>query len=216
MYTYIYKITSPNKKSYIGQVIETKGVRERWLQHIRTARNNKNKGSRVLNYAILKYKPENFKIEILCKVHENIKDITEKFCISFYNTLVPNGYNLQSGGTYTIHSDETREKRSKSLKKMLENPEKRKIWSDAKKGKPQDNKNNRKYEEDKTLPKYIRRIRGRYDGYCIDSHPLCKCKKFTSIKLSMEQKYILCINYLEELNKMVAVQRLDGSGSTNK
>ncbi len=215
MYTYIYKLTSPNNKSYIGQVNESKGVRARWLQHVNTSKNSPNKGSRVLNLAILKYGYENFKVEILCKVHENIKDQTEKFCISFYNTLVPNGYNLQSGGTFTNHSVETKQKRSESLKKLLEDPEKRKIWSNAKKGKPQDNKDNRKYKEDKNLPKYIRRIRGRYDGYCIDSHPLCKCKKFTSKKLTMDEKYSLCINLLEELNNKVAVQRLDGSGSNN-
>jgi hypothetical protein len=215
MYTLIYRIISPNNKFYIGQVNEKKGVRQRWLQHIRTAKKDKNKGSRVLNNAIIKYNPENFKIETLCRVHENIKDITEQFCISFFNSLVPYGYNLQSGGTFTNHSEETKLKRSESLRKLLENPEKREIWSKAKKGKPQDNKNNRKYEEDKYLPKYIRRIRGNSEGFCIDSHPLCKCKKYTSKKLTMEEKYTECLKYLNELNNnMAAVQRLDGSGST--
>jgi hypothetical protein len=215
MYTLIYRIISPNNKFYIGQVNEKKGVRQRWLQHIRTAKQDKNKGSRVLNNAIIKYKPENFKIETLCRVHENIKDITEQFCISFFNSLVPYGYNLQTGGTFTNHSEETKLKRSESLRKLLENPEKREIWSKAKKGKPQDNKNNRKYEEDKCLPKYIRRIRGNYEGFCIDSHPICKCKKYTSKNLTMEEKYAECLKYLNELNNnMAAVQRLDGSGST--
>ena len=54
--------------------------------------------------------------------------------------------------------------------------------------------------------------RGKYEGYCIDSHPLCKCKKFTSIKLTMGEKLTLATEYLEILNNKVAVQRLDGSG----
>jgi hypothetical protein len=78
----------------------------------------------------------------------------------------------------------------------------REKWSNAKKGKSQGIKNNRKFEEDKILPKYIRRIYGKYTGYCIDSHPLCKCKKFTSIKLDMDTKLQLAKIYLDLLNKI--------------
>jgi group I intron endonuclease len=212
MKTIIYKITSPNGKSYIGQVISKKGILKRWKQHIQVAKSNKFKGSRVLNQAILKYGIDNFIIEELCKVDSNIKDYTEQFCIAFYKTLVPNGYNLQGGGTYTFHSQETKKKRSESLKELLKDENKRKIWSDVKKGKSQGIKNNRKYKEDNVLPKYIRKIRGKYQGYCIDSHPLCKCKKFTSKKLSMDEKLTLAKNYLDILNNTVAVQRLDVSG----
>lgn len=212
MWILIYKITSPSEKCYIGQVLERKGIMKRWKQHIQTAKNNKNKGSRLLNYAILKYGQENFKLEILAKVKFNIKDVTEQFCISYYKTLVPNGYNLQTGGTFTNHSEETIKKRAESLKLILQDENKRKKWSDVKKGVSQGIKNNRKFEEDKILPKYIRKIRGKYSGYCIDSHPLCKCKKFTSIKLDMNTKLQLAKSYLDTLNNTVAVQRLDGSG----
>ena len=54
---------------------------------------------------------------------------------------------------------------------------------------------NRKYEEDYGLPKYIRRIRGKYEGYAIDSHPLCKTKKFQSVKLTMDIKLCLPIYF---------------------
>lgn len=208
----IYKITSPSGKSYIGQVISSKGVLKRWKQHIQTAKSNKYKGSRLLNQAILKYGEDKFTIETICQVHTNIKDATEQFCISFYKTLTPNGYNLQTGGTYTYHSDDTKRKRSESLKELLKDENKRKLWSDVKKGRSQGIKNNRKYDEDKNLPKYIRRIRGESEGYCIDSHPFCKCKKFTSKKLNMDEKLTLATDYLDILNNMVAVQRLDGSG----
>lgn len=203
MYVLIYKIKSPSNKYYIGQVKESKGVIARWKQHIQTAKKDNTKGSRLLNSAILKYGEDNFNIEILCKVHENIKDITEQFCIAFYKSQTPNGYNLQSGGTYTTHSEQTRKKRSESLKKLLENPEKRKLWSDVKKNRSQGIKNNRKYLEDSCLPKYIRKIRGKYEGYCIDSHPLCKSKKFTSSKLTMDEKLTLAKEYLKSLNNMV-------------
>jgi hypothetical protein len=102
------------------------------------------------------------------------------------------------------------------LRTLLTDPDKRKIWSDAKKGKDQGIKNNRKYEEDKLLPKYIRKIRGKYEGYSVDSHPLCKCKKFTSNKYTMEQKLNMAIDFLKSLNDKTAVQRLDGSGSLPK
>ena len=216
MYVYIYKITSPNNKIYIGQVIEKKGIKTRLREHIRQAKRNVNKGSRILNQAIIKYGEEKFTIEKVCKIHHKLKDITEQFCIAYFNSLVPNGYNLQSGGTFTTHSEETKKKRSDSLRTLLTDPDKRKIWSDAKKGKDQGIKNNRKYEEDKLLPKYIRKIRGKYEGYSVDSHPLCKCKKFTSNKYTMEQKLNMAIDFLKSLNDKTAVQRLDGSGSLPK
>ena len=216
MYVYIYKITSPNNKIYIGQVIEKNGINTRQKEHIGQANRNVNKGSRILNQAIVKYGNENFTIEKLCKIHHKLKDVTEQFCIAYFKSLVPNGYNLQSGGTYTTHSEETKKRRSESLRTLLLDPTKKKIWSDAKKGKDQGIKNNRKYEEDKLLPKYIRKIRGKYEGYCIDSHPLCKCKKFISVKYTMEQKLNMTIEFLKSLNNTTAVQRLDGSGSLPK
>ena len=212
MNTLIYKIMAPNNKLYIGQVNEKKGINERWKQHIRSASSNPEKGCRFLNRAILKYGENNFHIEKICKVNSKVKDITEQFCISFYKTLAPNGYNLQKGGTFTQHSDETKRKRSESLRNLLKSNDKRKVWSDAKKNIPQDNKQNRKFSEDYLLPKYLRCLRGKSEGYSIDSHPLCKCKKFTSKKLSKEEKYNLAVFYLNELNNKTTVQRLNGSG----
>ena len=211
MYVYIYKLISPSGKQYIGQVIEKKGIHARWKQHINTAKSNPTKGSRYLNSAILKYGSENFIIEKICKVHSNIKDITEQFCIQYFKTFAPQGYNLQSGGTYTIHSDETKKRRSESLKKLLKDPEKREIWRNAKLGKSQGIKNNRKYLEDKELPKYIRRIRGKYNGFCIDSHPMCKCKKFTSIKLTSEEKFQSALDFLKQLDDMASVQKINNN-----
>jgi hypothetical protein len=138
-YGFIYKITSPSNKSYIGQVIEfekngnLKGIRGRWLQHCRSAKTKK--GCIYLNNAINKYKPKNFKIIKLMKCNLQYIDLFEQLFIKTHNTLVPNGYNLQTGGTFTTRSKETCKKRSDSLKKLLTDPIKRKIWSKGKLGK---------------------------------------------------------------------------------
>ena len=113
---FIYKLISPSNKEYIGQVTEylrsgeKKGIRGRWLQHCRNAKYNKK--STYLNNAIRKHKPENFKIVQLMKCNLDVIDLFEELYIKTHNTLAPNGYNLQTGGTFTKHSKETCKKRS--------------------------------------------------------------------------------------------------------
>lgn len=216
----IYCITSPSGKKYIGQVVDyikngsKKGVNGRWKQHCRSASSkNLKSGCSLLNTAINKYGKDNFVISVLksCPITE--LDKWEEHFIKEHNTMVPNGYNLIEGGkSNSRHSEQTCKKRSESLKQLLKDPEKRKIWSDAKKGIPQNKKKKRKYEEDDILPKYIRRIRGKYSGYCVDSHPKCKNKKFTSKKFSMEENLKKAIEFLKTLNRTTAVQRLDVGG----
>jgi len=77
MYVLIYKITSPNNKCYIGQTIEKKGINARWRQHVNQAKRDPEKGSRLLNRAILKYGEINFKVEKISKININLKDIVE-------------------------------------------------------------------------------------------------------------------------------------------
>lgn len=86
---FIYKYTSPSGKSYIGRTIQT--LRERAKES--------GKGYRqcpVFYKAIQKYGYENMTVEILAEVE--IEDLPEEEAnwISFYNTLVPNGYNIGS------------------------------------------------------------------------------------------------------------------------
>ena len=193
---FIYKITSPEKKSYIGQVVEylsngdRKGINSRWKQHI----NNSKKKDTYFSRAIIKYGHTNFKIEQLMKCKKKDLDLFEELFIKTHNTLAPNGYNLQTGGTNTTHSKETCLKRSNSLKKLLENPDKREIWSKAKKGKVQKNKRKFKNEINQELPKYIHYqewSNGRYNGYRIE-HPniknKSKSKGFYKSTLTLEEK----------------------------
>lgn len=88
----IYCHTSPSGKRYIGQ---TKNYNKRCLDH----KCRKNKGCPAFFNAIQKYGWDSFKHEILkdnLTLHE--ANILEKYYIKDYNTLAPNGYNLQTGG----------------------------------------------------------------------------------------------------------------------
>jgi len=204
---YIYRLTSPSGKSYIGQVVEflrdgtKKGVTKRWLQHCNSAKNNSEKGSRALNNAINKYNPENFEIEELLYCNVDELDFYEKKFISEYNTMVPNGYNLQNGGTFTKHSEETCKKRSASMKKLLNDPVKRLKWRNAKLGKRGGKRKCKKKWND-GLPKYIyyrESHGGKYKGYVVE-HPNGS-KRFGKRKFSLEENLSLAKEYLKSIEK---------------
>ena len=101
----IYKHTSPSGKSYIGQ---TNDYIRRCYEH-----QNMNGSSRVFHYAINKYDWNNF-IHVILEENLTLEEanIFEEYYIEFYNTLSPNGYNLQSGGLNYITSEETKQKMS--------------------------------------------------------------------------------------------------------
>ena len=180
MHGFIYKLRSPSGKEYIGQTSECRrngerrGIRVRWLEHCSSAKRHDKKGCLVLNTAIRKYGPEKFTIIRLMRCKLDVIDLFEQLYIRTHNTMVPNGYNLQSGGTFTKHSEETCKKRSMSLKALLKDPKKRKIWSLAKLGKPQaPTKRKCKNSMNQNLPKYItyrESHNGKYKGYVVE-HP---------------------------------------------
>ena len=95
---YIYKYTSPNGKSYIGQtttsLIKRSGKRGKLYL-----------GCRVFYNAIKKYGFDNFEVSILeeCLIKElNEK---EKHYIEELKTLVPYGYNVKDGGQNTSRKE---------------------------------------------------------------------------------------------------------------
>ena len=94
---WIYIITNTkNGKCYIGQTI-SKRVEKRWSSHRRSPQG-------LLKSAFDKHGIENFKFETICEIAEsddlrdqlNDREILE---IKTRNTVAPNGYNLEKGGT---------------------------------------------------------------------------------------------------------------------
>ena len=89
----IYKFTNKlNNKYYIGQSIH---VEKRFHEHLRTAKKNP---KTIFHKAINKYGIENFVFEILEYCNEEELDAREIYYIEYFNTLTPNGYNIQIGG----------------------------------------------------------------------------------------------------------------------
>lgn len=136
----IYKLTSPSGKSYIGR---TYNLNKRLGEHRR-----KSSPCIALRNAIFKYGFENFSLEIL---KENLDlqaaNELEVKLISLHNSLHPNGYNIQIGGTFHNQTPELRKIISEtstgrpSVNKGIKlSDETKKKMSDAKKGKPPNNK----------------------------------------------------------------------------
>ena len=104
----IYKLTSPDNISYIGQTIRS--INKRLYDH-----KNGKPYCRVLKEAINNFGFDNFKKEIIWEGDNNLLSKMEKYYIEYYNTLHPNGYNLSSGGGKGEH-------RSKdTVKRMIKN-----------------------------------------------------------------------------------------------
>ena len=145
----IYKITNTvNGKSYIGQTVND-AMKGRIPLHLR------GKGSPLIANAIAKYGESAFDIVIL---HNNIfnfmLDILEIEAIAKFNTLAPNGYNLEYGGRGGKPSLETRQKLSEAHKGQIPwnkgkkaSPEARRKMSKAQKGKKLSEETRRKLSE---------------------------------------------------------------------
>lgn len=100
---FIYVLTSPSGKSYVGQTARAVSVRV--AQHCGSSR-----ACTAIRRAIDKYGIEAFKITSIEVPNEMLNKL-EKHTIETMNTLAPNGYNLSTGGdsNYTL-SEETRAK----------------------------------------------------------------------------------------------------------
>ena len=153
---YIYMIRNTvNGKAYIGQTIQK--VEKRVNKHFYES------SCRALHNAIKKYGRDAFTVEILHEVLDIFLDDFEVAEIKKHNTLVPNGYNLHSGGNVnTFVSDETRRKLSEANKGRKRSPETRRKLSEANKGKTLSPEHRRKMSEankGKTLsPEHRRKL----------------------------------------------------------
>lgn len=189
---YIYSVVHKESgKRYIGQTINNPTAR--WRNHRKNAgrlakREVKTSGiySRTELYAaMVKDGNTSFKIETLYEgVPHNMLDSMEIWCIATYNTLYPNGYNVQEGGGHFRHSDETKKRMSKIAKEQAS------ALID-------------KYRRDDTkgLPMYIVRVNKKdTQGYAINMHPQCKWKSFTVARYkSLDACKQAAIDFLEKL-----------------
>lgn len=95
----IYLITNiKNNKKYVGQVIQHRGYKIRFNEHIC---GTKYSNSKRLYSAIKCYGKDNFKVELIeDNIPENIIDARESYYIDKYNTFYINGfgYNMTKGG----------------------------------------------------------------------------------------------------------------------
>jgi group I intron endonuclease len=110
---YLYKITNKiTKKCYIG-VTTQPTYESRWNVHIRSL--NYKQGCPLLKKSMKKHGIDNFTFEILIICFDDDVVRWEKDYIKKYNSQVPNGYNILSGGQIGDgnvgykHSDEVKE-----------------------------------------------------------------------------------------------------------
>lgn len=121
----IYKYTSPSDKIYIGQTIDEKGRRQKFLNE-----KNLNYAGDKINKARLKYGPENFLYEVIFSItSDNIKevqdvlDIKEKEYIKLYDSF-KNGYNSTKGGDCSyIRTEKSKKLISNKLKEYYKDHE---------------------------------------------------------------------------------------------
>lgn len=173
---FIYKITCvESKKSYIGQTTST--VEKRWTSHKSAAKFNQRyldgdvnaphskRGMCSLLYrAINKYGEDKFEVITLVATEDDKLDMHEMFFIADYKTLVPEGYNLKSGGDSSKHSEET-----KAILKIKNSEHMQKTFTMF-----------RKHDEIVDLPQYCIYIETKYSkGVALNKHPLCDRKNFT-------------------------------------
>jgi group I intron endonuclease len=191
----IYLITNKqNNKKYVGQckTIDSNGkyygFKKRWYAHC-----SKNSKCTYLKNAIEKYGKQNFEIELITQCTAEQSDELEIFYIKTYNTLVPNGYNLETGGNKNkFLSEETKKKMSLSRighPSYTTNESKIKI-SKGLQNFYSENPINKFDHLGKILPKYISCVYKNREiiGYSINNHMTGFRKKLTSKKLTLDEK----------------------------
>ena len=140
MVGYIYLVIDlTNWKKYVGQ----------HHYHLEKLDSNYHGSGHIIRQ-IYKKRPHTLKEVYLktCYTQEEL-DEWEQYYIKFYDTLYPNGYNLQEGGRGGVPSDETRRKMSNSKQGKHRSEETKKKISDGLKGKPAHNKGKPMSEEQK-------------------------------------------------------------------
>lgn len=108
----IYMITSPSGKSYIGRSLNLK-------QRLNKYRNKLCKQQVGILHAITKYGWDNMTVTILYSeprtdTTNDTLNTLEQYYIALHNTLVPAGYNLNTGGNQPVLSEDTKRRIAKA------------------------------------------------------------------------------------------------------
>jgi group I intron endonuclease len=135
---YIYKLTSPYGKTYIGQTIRP--IKERLEEH----RKGRSKGCRAIYNAIKYHGWENFDKEWY-EVLDDDLNFYEEMLVALLGTLSPSGYNLkEGGGSKGKMSEESKQKNRKAhIGKTLSKEHKQKI-GDGQRGNPKSKEHKQK------------------------------------------------------------------------
>lgn len=178
---YIYIITNKiNGKKYIGQTCQS-DINKRWKQH--KSINKKHIGQILFN-AYTKYGIHNFTFKILCICFDSDTNNYEIEYIKKYDTIYPNGYNLQPGGNSRKHNEFTIKQISNSLKgeksfnfgKKLSVETKQKI-SQSLRGKNHPNFNKKMSDEQKN------KIKNTVNSFSVEKRKEISLKISNSLKL---------------------------------
>jgi group I intron endonuclease len=124
---YIYMLTSPSGKSYIGQTYRP--IQERLREH----RIGKSRDCVAIYNAIQKYGWENFEKDYY-EVPDDDLNKHEELMIEVIGTLAPDGYNLKEGGSNGRHSEETKIKIKEKNTGLSRSAETKKKISEANQG----------------------------------------------------------------------------------
>ena len=216
-----------DNKVYIGQVRShrpsggKRGTRERWYEHVRSALKNEEKCV-LLERSIREVGPENFSVEVIAFCHlDEIDDLEKEYIKKHKSNEREFGYNMTLGGKANIQ-EITREMLSNKVKEQWKNPEFReKVSEGVKKASSERWKDPETRERMRRgisetikrkngsgdLPEYVYyyKNKGTIVGYRASINRYKKNKRFTSSKLSMEEKYSLAIKQVDEWKKELGI-----------
>ena len=92
-----------NNKKYVGLAGGAKGLKGRLSAEIAAFKAETHKGTPLLFCAVQKYKLENFRVYLLCKVADvSMLGALEQAFIKMQNSIAPYGYNITAGGSGTL------------------------------------------------------------------------------------------------------------------
>lgn len=103
----IYKITNKvNGKVYIGQTVGD--IKARWRKH-KNLHKYPSCSPTAINHAIVKYGENNFTVEKVATAI-SLEELNQKEIqfIAEYNCVVPNGYNIETGGDVVLFTQQQR------------------------------------------------------------------------------------------------------------